>query len=157
MPGHQYVICRQSERFCHNIYSSYIEQLISWYLCIASNLHSVLKGYSWNIYTVPETFYFPSWTVSERWAHPEQINVECTVSKRWMQAEWNLVSTYERWANAEHNWKRKVNCERTENTMWTQDERFIRSAYWVIPALCFIGNQEKITNELRVIILLSAY
>lgn len=111
MPGHQYVICRQSERFCHDIYSSYIEQLISWYLCIASHLHSVLKGYSWNIYTVPETFYFPSWTVSERWAHPEQM-----LSALWANGECRLNGIW--WA--------LMNDERTQNT--------IGSAKWTVNA-----------------------
>lgn len=54
------------------------------------------------MYTVPETFYFPTWKVIERWVHAEQ----------------NLESTYGLWTVDEH----------TVNDMWTLDERFIWSA-----------------------------
>lgn len=32
--------------------------------------------------TFPETFYFPNWTVSERWAH-----AKCILSKQWPHSE----------------------------------------------------------------------
>lgn len=115
MPGHQYVISRQSERFCHDIYSSYIEhaadQLIPMY-SIQSSFSS--KSYSWNIYTVPETFYFPSWTVSERWAHPEQMlsalwaNGECRLNGIW----WALMNDEPLTQNTIGSAKWTVNAQR---------------------------------------------
>ena len=72
--------------------------------------------------TVPETFYFPTWTVSERWTNDER-----TQSERCGNAERNVVNDV--WT---------VNGERTQNAngaqtrelseRWTQDERSIRKA-----------------------------
>lgn len=44
--------------------------------------------------TIPETFYFPTRTMSELWAHAER-----------------MVSAYEQWINAEHKHECKVNGE----------------------------------------------
>lgn len=43
-----------------------------------------------SICTVPETFYFPTWTVSVRWAHAERnerAQTEWTVNARWTICE----------------------------------------------------------------------
>lgn len=36
------------------------------------------------------------------------------------------------------------------NDLWTQDERYIRSASGVILTLYFVGNQEKVAHKLNV-------
>ena len=66
-------------------------------------------GRSWgrkgDVDTVPETFYVPTLTVSERWANGDWTvnarwaNAEWTMSERWMQVGERYVNA-ERWANA---------------------------------------------------------
>lgn len=106
--------------------------------------------------TVPETFYILTWMVSVRWANGER-----TLSERWAHAERNLVSAYEGWTVSEHRAQTDCKCEckvngwthreRYVNTIWMQDDQFIRSAL-----LCFVGNQEKITKKNYIYVLLSA-
>lgn len=74
----------------------------------------------------------------EWWVYICWANVERILSERWAHAEGNLVSSYEGWTVSEHRaqtdckCERKVNgwthSERYVNTIWTQDDQFIRSA-----------------------------
>ena len=83
--------------------------------------------------TVPETFYFPTWTVSERWANDER-----TLNERWTHAEWTVCERRtefgeryvngERWSNAERERSTNASAKWTMNARWTQDERSIRKA-----------------------------
>ena len=68
--------------------------------------------------TVPEKFYFPTWTVSERWAK---------MNERWTHAEWTMCEHRTEFG------ERYVNGERTQNASeaqtralsegWRQGER----------------------------------
>lgn len=62
------------------------------------------------MYTVPETFYFPTWKVIERWVHAEQ----------------NLESAYGLWTVGER---------RAQNEWWTHSERYV-NARWTIYLEC---------------------
>lgn len=62
------------------------------------------------VITVPKTFYFPSWTVSERWSHSEP-----TVSAFWANGERTLIGI--RWTLM--NDERLVNVERKRSAEWT--------------------------------------
>lgn len=86
--------------------------------------------------TIPEKFYFFSWTVSAQW--PElgkrlwPVNGERTQSangkKRERKLKWTVIAQ----------------CERYVNAMWTQVEGFIWSASGVILTLSFVGNQKNV-------------
>lgn len=91
------------------------------------------------------------WTIGERWAHSVSVQ---TVSARWT----NLASVYERWMLSECRAQTECKCKcdiRYVYAMWRQNERFIRSASGVILSLCFISNQEKITNKFNVCFVIS--
>lgn len=62
------------------------------------------------VITVPKTFYFPSWTVSERWSHSEP-----TVSAFWANGERTLIGI--RWTLM--NDERLANVERKRSAEWT--------------------------------------
>lgn len=119
--------------------------------------------------TVPETF-FPSWTVSERWAHFERTwthsertvsalltYCEHALSEWWAHAERNSVNAYERWSMSKRRpqTERKVSGKRTVNDMWALC--FV-NARWTINSeylgdiltLIFVVNQKKKTNKLHV-------
>ena len=66
------------------------------------------------VHTVPETFYFPTWTVSERWANNKR-----TLNARRVHV--NDVLTQN--ANREHT--------RALSERWPQDERSIRKTSYV--------------------------
>lgn len=80
--------------------------------------------------TILETFYFPTWTMSEWWAHAER-----TLSALWANGEstlngiWWALNSSERWAKAE--------CKRSANASakwtWTHGERYVNTGwtiYW---------------------------
>lgn len=73
-------------------------------------------------------FYFPTWTVSERWAHGD------IVSARWAEFFERFWTVSEGRSQTEGQAQRErwTHGERYVNSMWTQDERFIRSAPEVI-------------------------
>ena len=66
-------------------------------------MHNPVHDFKKNfLASVPETFYFPTWTVSEHWT-----NAERTQSERRVNAERKLDERYvngKRWSNAEHEW-----------------------------------------------------
>lgn len=90
----------------------------------------------------------------------QQMNGELTPSKRWahskqtMRAHWTEFGDRLWTVNGEQTQRAngaptQVKCERWThgeryvNSLWTQDDRFIRSASGVILTLYFIDNQEK--------------
>lgn len=96
---------------------------------------------------VPETFYFPTWTASERWAHAEQ-----TVRERWTKFSVHLWTVNGEWTQSANGAQARVQIERWThgeryvNAMWTQDEWFILNASGVILyhyTLYIVGSQVK--------------
>lgn len=89
---------------------------------------------------VPETLYFPTWTMSERWELGDRTVSElCNNGERALNGIWCAIINGERWANT----KCKRLAMKKVNATWTEDDQFIRSASRIILTWCCVGNQEK--------------
>lgn len=64
--------------------------------------------------TVPETFYFSNWTVSDWWAHAKR-----TVSASWTEFGECLWMMSKCRAKTEHKRERQVNGDRYVKALWT--------------------------------------
>ena len=121
-------------------------------------------GRSWgrkgDVDTVPETFYVPTLTMSERW-----LNGERTLNERWANAEWTMSERWtqvgeryvnaERWANAERERSANASAMWTVNARWAIDERFIRKVSGIFLALYLTPNLVRIyTFELLNLVIL---
>lgn len=101
---------------------------------------------------VPETLYFPTWTMSERWELGDRTVSElCNNGERALNWIWWAIFNGDRWANTE----RKRLAKKKVNATWMEDDQFIRSAFRVILTLCCVRNQEKIVYEHNICIIIS--
>lgn len=76
------------------IFKKYSTNYQSW----KQNIHLVINKIH-VIRTVPETFFFPTWMVRERWVNSDWMGREC-----WMKTERTLSSVSERWWNLVRAW-----------------------------------------------------
>lgn len=79
--------------------------------------------------TVPETFYVPSWMVSERWAHAER-----TVSTLWANGGWMLNGIWWALVNSQHD-SANTGAKWMVNGRWTICERYVK-ARWSMNLNC---------------------
>lgn len=83
-------------------------------------------------HTYTDVLSYSSWNVllsqTERWSNAERM-----VSALWANAEWNLLSIYERWLMSESRaqMERKVNGECTLNDMWMLCKRKMNDLFGV--------------------------
>lgn len=118
------------------IFKKYSTNYQSW----KQNIHSVINKIH-VIRTVPETFFFPTWMVRERWGNGEWTVIEWGGSAEWKLSEHWAVSVNadgiwwglgEWWAHAEHEQSTNASSKWTIKARWAQDEQFLRNNSGVI-------------------------